>query len=138
MMKPRYLMMFTLLGALLLAGCGPLGRPAAPTATPTPAFGTYPAPVQAVQVEVKPGDPVQVTAVLRVMFSATCDKPGAAPVTYADRTFHIIVQAITPIDHGCAPAIEPVELRVPLDVRGFAPGDYTVTAGDVSAVFTLK
>ena len=137
-MVRRWRVMMLVLCAAVLAGCGPLGGLAGPTATPTPAMGTYVAPVQSIQVEVKQGDPVQVTAVLRVMFSATCDKAGSTPVTYADRTFRITVHAITPIDHGCAPAIEPAEVRVPLDVRGLAPGDYTVQAGDVRAVFTLK
>ena len=73
-MVRRWRVMMLVLCAAVLAGCGPLGGLAGPTATPTPAMGTYVAPVQSIQVEVKQGDPVQVTAVLRVMFSATCDK----------------------------------------------------------------
>ncbi len=127
--------MLTLLAAALLAGCGPLPGP---TQAPTPAFATYTPPVQSIQVEVRESDPPQVSALLRVMFSATCDKEGQTPVKYVDRTFHITVVAVTPIDHGCAPAIEPAQVRVPLDTRGLPPGDYTVQAGGASAVFTLK
>jgi inhibitor of cysteine peptidase len=134
MMKHWSMMSMVLAAALLLAGCSPV----TPTAVPTPAVGSYAAPVQSIQVLVMESYPVQVAAVLRVMLSATCDKVGETPVEYADRTFRITVVAVSPLDHGCAPAIEPVEVRVPLDTRGLAPGDYTVRAGDVSAVFTLK
>ncbi len=138
-MKTRWYVTITLvLMATLLTGCGPLGRLVRGTETPTPAFGTYAAPVQGVQVEVREGDPPQVSAVLRVMFAETCAQVGGTQVQYSDRTFRITVYARTPIDHGCAPALAPVEVGVPLDVRGLPAGDYAVAAGDVRAVFTLK
>ncbi len=137
-MKKSCSILLALVMGVLLSGCGPLPRLARPTQVPTPAFGTYTPPVQSIQVEVRESDPPQVSALLRVMFSATCDKEGQTPVKYADRIFHITVVAVTPIDHGCAPAIEPAQVRVPLETRGLAPGYYTVEAGVLSALFTLK
>lgn len=138
MRRYRYTAISLVLMGALLAGCGPLVRLVRGTETPTPALATYVPLVQSVQVKVTEGNPAKVEAVARVMFAETCAWVGKTEVKYADKTFHITVYAETYADRGCAPATEPVETRVPLDVRGLPAGDYMVTVNGVSAAFRLK
>ncbi len=127
--------------AMLLSACGPLvgmaGGLGAPTVEPTPRMGSYVAQVQSVQVRVT-GSPQQVSAVIRGMFSESCATLGQTQVQYSAKVFQITVYAVSPIDRGCAPATDPYETTVPLDISGLPAGDYTVTANGVSASFTLK
>jgi len=64
--------------------------------------------------------------------------PTPALATYVPAVQSVQVQAVTYADRGCAPATEPVDARILLDVRGLAAGDYTVTVNGVSAAFRLK
>jgi inhibitor of cysteine peptidase len=126
--------MMAALLALGTAGCGTLGGG---TATPTPALATYAAPVDSLRVQVTPGDPPKVEAILRGMFAESCAWVGGTKVERTEQTFHITVYAETYADRGCAPATEPYETTVLLDVRGLPAGEYTVKAGEAQAAFTL-
>ena len=134
MKRYRYVAVVLALTAALLSSCGTLVRA---TETPTPALASYEAQVESIRVEITQGDPPKVEAILRGMFAESCAWVGGTKVERSDTTFHITIFAETYADRGCAPATEPYETRVLLDVRGLPPGEYTVTAGAARAAFML-
>ncbi len=114
----------------------PTSNPAStPQATQAPTASRE-AQVQSVEIQVLPGNPAQVNAIVRGNLSESCAVLGESQVTYASNTFQIKVFAVSPTDRGCAQITTPFETTIPLDTSGLPEGSYTVNANGVSAVFT--
>jgi hypothetical protein len=92
--------------------------------------------VQSVEIQVLPGTPTRINAVVRGNLTESCAVLGESQVTYASNTFQITVLAISPTDRGCVQIITPYETTVALNTSGLPAGTYTVNANGVSAVFT--
>ncbi len=92
--------------------------------------------VQSVEIQVLPGTPAQINAVVRGNLTESCAVLGESQVTYASNTFQITLVAISPTDRGCVQIITPYETTVALNTSGLPAGTYTVNANGVSAVLT--
>ena len=99
--------------------------------------GVRMAQVESVEIQIMPTDPIQVNAIVRGSLTEACAKLGSTQLSYESNTFLIALLTTSPTDQGCAQVITPFEQTIPLDTTGLPPGEYTVKANGVSAVFSL-
>jgi hypothetical protein len=126
---------------LALTACGSLGAAPQllPTSAPTsePTAVTDQAFVESIDLLMLESFPVQVTAVVRGQLPDACSQIDNVEQTREGNTFQLVFSIERRPDARCALVLTPFEHSLSLDVAGLKAGTYTVTAGGVSATFTL-
>ena len=82
--------------------------------------------------------PLQARVIARGSFSDSCTRVAEIETLSGSYGFNITVRTARPADAQCAQVITPFEETIPLDIRGFAACNYTVTVNGVSETFELQ
>ena len=131
-LKPHLLLLVL---TLALTACAPVDLPAdAPTAEPTGVLGEpQPAHIDNVDVEIGVGSPIPVHAIIGGTLPGPCDQIAQVQQSRAGTDLQITILTTTSTDESCLQDPIPFTLRVPLNMIGFGPGDYTVDVNGLRA-----
>ena len=124
-----------LLLTLALAACAPVELPTdAPQAEPTGVLGEpQPAHIDNVDVEIGVGSPIPVHAVIGGTLPSPCDQIAQVLQSRSGTDLAITILTTTSTDETCLQDPIPFTMRVPLNMIGFGPGDYTVDVNGMRA-----
>ncbi len=142
--KQKYILLVGFI-FLLLTACAPrmsaIGN-ATQAATISPEATGAPmdyreAQVQSVEIQSLPKDPHMLNVIVRGILTESCATLTDPQTSLTANTIRIEILTFSPSDRGCVQLTTPFEKIIPIDTTGLAPGNYTVIANGVSAVFSL-
>lgn len=135
----RFLTVFVL-GATLLAACGPTDTPVPTRAEPEPTGEEVirgEAVVEEIDIQILESFPVQVHVVARGYLPDGCTQIDEIEQTRSGQTFQVTITTVRPADAACTEAIVPFEEVIALDVLGLEAGTYSVDVNGVTGSFRL-
>ncbi len=81
--------------------------------------------------------PLQARVIAKGSLPDSCTRIAEIETLSGPQGFDITVRTARPANAACAQVITPFEETIPLDIHGFAAGNYTVTVNGVSETFEL-